>query len=71
MCCYHKGFFYEKRPTVEEKKPLPETQQVRAQGLVQQKIFQQRFGSNFYIAMGGATDPIKPPHPFFYSFELF
>ena len=48
-------------------KTLPGTQQGRAQNLGQQKVFQKRLGSDFQIAMSGATDQIKPPNVFFFS----
>ena len=51
--------------------PLPGTQQGLAQNLSQKQVFPKRLGSNFSIAMSGATDPINPVNPFFYSFGPF
>ena len=43
-----KNPFYENGPTIEKKeKPLPGTQQGRAQNLGQKQVFPKRLGSNF------------------------
>ena len=53
-----------------KKKPLPGTQQGRAQNFGQNFVFQKRLGYNFQIAMSGAADPINPMTLFFHSFKI-
>ena len=62
---------FEKGTTFDKKRPLPGTQQGRALNLGPKTVFPKRLGSNFEIAMVGATEPINPVNPFFYSFGPF
>ena len=64
-------FFKRGRLLNKNTKPLPGTQKGRTQNLGQKQVYRQKPRSNFQISMSGATDPIKPGNPSFYSFGLF
>ena len=59
---YTKRYFVRKKTDFREQtKTLPGTQQGRAHTFVNKKGSPKRLGSNFQLAMSGATDPINLP----------